>query len=144
MVVVGYGYYQARGYARGDVARLQNGISATLSEVIPWIRDATPPDAVVAGEDEAALWLYTGRRAVPSYVWRYRERGDESLGPAVLHDWLVRAGATHVVLGGGGSDAAGTLSQLLGRYPGFLRVLRVWPGAVIAFAVDRSVAGGTP
>jgi len=144
LVVVGYGYYQARGYMRGDVARLQTGISATLSEVIPWIREATPPDAVVAVEDEAAIWLYTGRRAVPSYVWRYRGRGDESLGPAALHDWLVRAGATHVVLAGGGSEAAGTLSQVLGRYPGFLHVVRVWPGSMVAFAVDRSVAGGAP
>jgi hypothetical protein len=144
LVVVGYGYYQVRGYRRGDVARLQNGISATMSEVIPWIRQATPPDAVVAGEDEAAIWLYTGRRAVPSYLWRSRVRGDQSLGPVALHDWLVRAGATHVVLGGGGSEAAATLSQVLGRYPGFLQLVRVWPGSVLAFAVDRSVAGGAP
>ena len=144
LVVAGYGYYQVRGYVRGDVARLQNGISATLSEVIPWIRQATPLDAVVAGEDEAAIWLYTGRRAVPSYLWRYRVRGDESLGPAALHDWLVRAGATHVVLAGGGSEAAATLSQVLGRYPGFLRLVHVWPGSILAFAVDRGVAGGAP
>jgi len=143
LVVVGYGYYQIRGYARGDVARLQNGISATLSTVIPWIRDATPPDAVVAGEDEAAIWLYAGRRAVPSYLWRYRENSAESLGPAALHDWLLRAGATHVVLGGGGSDAAATLSLVLGRYPGFLRLVHVWPGSILAFAVDRN-AGGAP
>jgi hypothetical protein len=144
LVVAGYGYYQVRGYARGDVARLQNGISATLAHVVPWIREATPPDAVVAGEDEAAIWLYTGRRAVPSYLWRYRERGDESLGPVALHDWLVRAGATHLVLGGGGSDAAATLSQVLGRYPGFLRLVHVWPGSILAFTVNRRVAGGTP
>jgi hypothetical protein len=141
LVVAGYGYYQVRGYARGDVARLQNGISATLSQVLPWIRQETPANAVIAGEDEAAIWLYTGRRAVPSYVWRYRGRGNESLGPVALHDWLVRAGATHLVLGGGGSDAAATLSQVLGRYPGFLHLLHVWPGSVLAFAVNRGAGG---
>jgi hypothetical protein len=144
MVVVGYGYYQVRGYARGDVVRLQNGISATLAEVLPWIREATPPDAVVAGDDEAAIWLYAGRRAVPSYLWHYGLRGDESLGPGALHAWLLRAGATHVVLGGGGSDAAVTLSQVLGQYPGFLRLVHVWPGEVLAFAVDRNAGGGAP
>jgi hypothetical protein len=136
-VVSGYGFYQVRGYARGDATALQSGISATLAEVLPWIRQSTPPDAVVAGEDEALLWLYTGRRAVPSYVWRYRGRGDESLGPDTLRAWFERAGVTHVILTGPGSDAAPTLSQLLGRYPGYLRVARMWPGPVFAFAVER-------
>ncbi len=144
MVAAGYGYYQVRGYARGDVARLQNGISASLAAVVPWIRQATPEDAVIAGEDEAGIWLYTGRRAVPSYLWRYRGRGDEGLGPVALRDWLMRSGATHVILTGARSEAATTLSELLGRYPGFLRVVRAWPGSMLAFAVDRRAAGTTP
>jgi hypothetical protein len=142
-VVVGYGFYQVRGYARGDVARLQLGISATLEEVLPWIRQATAPGGVVAGEDEALLWLYTGRRAVPNYLWRYRGRGGVSLGPVALHDWLLRSEATHVILTGSGSDAAATIAEVLGRYPGFLRLVRVWPGSVLAFAVAREEAAAS-
>jgi hypothetical protein len=141
VVVVGYGYYQVRGYLRGDAIRLQQGISATMAELLPWVRESTPPDAVVAGEDEAMLWLYAGRHAVPSYVWRYRGRGDESLGPDSLRAWFDRARVTHVLLSGPGSDAAPTLSQLLGRYPGYLRVVRVWPGSAVAFAVERGAGG---
>ena len=137
-VLVGYGFYQVRGYARGDARALQRGISATMSEILPWVRSATPPDAVVAGEDEALLWLYTGRRAVPNYVWRYRGRGEASLGPDSLLAWFERAGVTHVILTGVRSDAAPTLSQLLERRPGYLRVVRAWPGSVLAFAVDRA------
>lgn len=141
VVVVGYGYYQTRGYVRGDVTRLQRGISATLGEVLPWVRRATPADAVVAADDEALYWLYTDRRAVPAYVWRYRGRGQESLGPDSLHAWLDRSGASYVVLTGSASVDAPTLNALLGKYPGYLRVVNVWPGSVVAFAVDR---GGAP
>jgi hypothetical protein len=136
-VVTGYGFYQVRGYVRGDATRLQQGISATLSDIVPWIRESTPAGAILAGEDEALLWLYTGRRAVPNYVWRYRGRGEESLGPDSLKAWFDRAGVTYVVVTGPGSDAAPTLNQVLGRYPGYLRVVRVWPGSVLAFAVER-------
>ena len=139
-VALGYGFYQVRGYARGDAMALQRGISATMEEVVPWIRDATPPGAVVAGEDEALLWLYAGRRAVPNYVWRYRGRGEEGLGPDSLRAWFDRAGVTHVVLTGPRSDAAPAINQLLERTPGYLHLMRVWPGSVLAFAVDR--AGG--
>ena len=146
-VVAGYGFYQVRGYARGDAMAMQRGISATMDEILPWIREATPPGAVVAGEDEALLWLYTGRRAVPNYVWRYRGRGETSLGPDSLRAWFDRAGVTHVVLTGSRSDAAPTLNGLLERRPGYLRLMRVWPGSVLAFAVDRGPApqggGGT-
>ena len=139
-VVAGYAFYQVRGYVRGDATGLGRGISATVSELLPWVRDQTPPDAVVAGEDEALLWLYTGRRAVPSYVWRYRGRSDESLGPDTLKAWLDRARVSYVLLGSAGSDAAPTISQLLGRYPGYLHVARLWPppASAMAFAVDRS------
>jgi hypothetical protein len=143
-VVVGYGFYQVRGYARGDAMALPHGISATVGEILPWIREATPPDAVVAGEDESLLWLYTGRRAVPNYVWRYRGRGEASLGPDSLRAWFDRAGVTHVVLTGPRSDAAPTLNQLLARAPGYLRLMRVWPGSVLAFAVERAASTAPP
>jgi hypothetical protein len=143
-IVFGYGFFQVRGYARGDATALQRGISATMSEILPWIREATPPDAVVAGEDEALLWLYAGRRAVPNFVWRYRGRGEMSFGPDSLRAWFDRAGVTHVLLTGPRSDAAPTLNQLLDRTPGYLRLMRVWPGSVLAFAVNRASAGPGP
>ncbi len=136
-VLVGYGFYQVRGYARRDVAHLQDGISATMARVLPWIRESTPPSAVIAGADEALIWLYTGRSAVPSSVWRHRGRGGESLGPDSLRAWFDRAGVTHVLLSGPGSDAAATVNQLLGRYPGYLRVVQAWPGPELAFEVER-------
>lgn len=137
IVVAGFLPRQAVGLARGDATATQRGISATFEELLPWVRAATDTAAVIAGEDEALLWLYTGRRAVPSFLWRVRGREAESLGPDSLRAYLTRTGATHLVLTGPGSDAAQTINDLLGRYPGYLRVVRSWPRPMLAFEVQR-------
>jgi hypothetical protein len=142
-VIAGYGFFQVRGYVRGDATAAQRGISAAMAGVVPWVRE-TPPRAVIASEDEALVWLYGGRRAVPNYVWRHRGRGGESLGPDSLRAWFDRAGVTHVVVSGPGSDAAPTLNQLVDRNPGYLRLVRVLPGGALAFAVQRATAAAPP
>jgi len=138
IVALSFGAYQASGLARGAATATQRGISATFATVLPWVREQTPADAVIATEDEALVWLYTGRRAVPSYLWRVRGRESESLGPDSLRAWLDRSRATHLVLTGRGSEAAPTINALLGSRPGYLRVARVWPGGILAFAIVRA------
>jgi hypothetical protein len=140
LVVIGFVPRQARGLLRGDATRTQRGISATFEAVLPWVRGATDTAAVVATEDEALLWLYTGRRAVPSYLWRVRGRAAESFGPDTLHAFLMRTGATHLVLTGPGSDAAPTINDLIGARPRFLRLVHLWPGQMMAFAIARGAA----
>jgi hypothetical protein len=132
---MGFAFYQVSGFARGHATATQVGISATMELIVPWVRDATPADAVIASEDEALIWLYTGRRAVPNYLWQVRGRDLEEPGPDSLAAWLRRAGATHLVLSGPGSDAAPTVDALLARDPGLLSLVRVWPEGPLAFAV---------
>jgi hypothetical protein len=108
-----------------------------MSTVLPWIRQSTDTTAVIAGEDEALLWLYTGRRAVPNYLWRVRGRGAESLGADSLHAWLERTGASYLVLTGPRSDAATTIDGLIGLRPGYLRLIQVWPGPMYAFRIQH-------
>lgn len=138
-VLLGAGFARAQigGWRRGGATAAQRDISAAFREVLPWVRERTDSSAVIAGEDEALIWLYTGRRAVPSYLWRVRGRGAESFGPDSLRAWLDRSGATHLVLTGPGSDAAPTVDALIGRFPGYLRVVRAWPGPMLAFEVQR-------
>lgn len=137
VVAAGFLPRQAVGLPRGDATATQRGISATFEELLPWIRGATDSSAVIAGEDEALIWLYTGRRAVPSYLWRVRGRASESFGPDTLRAFLLRSGATHLVLTGPGSEAAQTINDLIGQHPGFLRVVRSWPRPMLAFEVQR-------
>ena len=136
-VALGFCWYQVRQLPRGSATATQRGISATLAPVLPWIRTETDSTAVIAGEDEALLWLYGGRRAVPNYLWRVRGRTAEDLGPDSLRVWLEKTGATHLVLSGRGSDAAPAVDALLARYPGMLTLVRVWPEGPLVFAVAR-------
>ena len=135
-VVIGFLYYQVVVGPAGATST-QVGISATMNDILPWIRESTDSSAVIAGEDEALIWLYTGRRAVPSFLWRVNGREAESFGPDSLHAWLERSGATHMILTGPGSDAAPTIDALLARRPGYLQLVRVWPGQLMAFGIHR-------
>ncbi len=136
-VAAGFGLFQIRGYLAGGPTATQIGISATMNDILPWIRSATDTGAVIAGEDEALIWLYTGRRAVPSYLWRVRGRASESFGADSLHAWLERAGATHLIVTGPGSEAAPTIDALLAARRGYLELVRVWPGQLLAFRIHR-------
>ena len=135
IVACGFGIFQATGFARGSATSMQRGISATMDDILPWIRASTDTNSVIAGEDEALIWLYTGRRAIPSYLWRVRGRSAESMGPDTLFAYLERNGATHLVLAGIGSDAAPTIDALVAKRPGYLQLVRVWPGPLYAFRI---------
>ena len=141
-VIVGFGGYQVAGFTKRWPTSTQRGISETFERILPWIRSATPDSAVLAGEDEALLWLYTGRKAVPSYLWHLRGRRDVSFGPDSLRAFFDRSGVSHVILTGPRSDAAPTLDEVLGLFPGYLRVVMSWREMMIAFAVDRSPPPG--
>jgi hypothetical protein len=126
-IVVGYGLNEARGLAGGWWGTTARGISANLRELLPAIA-AVPDSAVVASDDEALVWLYTGRKAVPFYLWSRRGREVVEPTPAEHRAYLERQGVTHVLLTGRGSGSDRELDALLGTYRGWLVVTRVWPG----------------
>lgn len=135
--LVGFGRYQVTGFIRRWPTATQQGISVTFERILPWVRSATPETAVLASEDEALLWLYSGRKAVPSYLWRLDGRRDASFGPDSLRAFFDRSGVTHVILTGPRSEAAPTLDAVLSAYPGYLHAVMMWPGPMAAFAVDH-------
>jgi hypothetical protein len=131
-VLLGFALFQVRLGPRGATSE-QVAISATMNDILPWIRQSTDTTSIIAGEDEALIWLYTGRKAVPSYLWRVRGRAAESFGPDSLRAFLLRSGATHMILTGPNSDAAPTIDALLAQRRGFLEMVRMWPGQLMAF-----------
>jgi hypothetical protein len=72
-LVVGYARYNFHGY-RGrwwsSVARTQ---AAAIRPTIAWARTRTRPSDVIATGDEPAVYLYTGRQAVPATVFAVRD-----------------------------------------------------------------------
>jgi len=134
-IVVGYGINEVRGLAGGWWGSTARGISANFRELLPAIA-ALPESSVVATDDEALVWLYTGRKAIPFYLWSRRGREVVEPLPAEHRAYLERQGVTHVLLTGRGSGSDRELDALLGTYRGWLIATRVWPGTRALFRVS--------
>lgn len=115
LLVWGFGRRQVASLAGRGFEATAEGISQSFRLLAGSIRDETPADAIVAVEDEALVYLYTGRRTVPSYVFRWRGRGTEPLGPDSAAAFYCRAGVTHVALTGPASRTAPPVAGLLAR-----------------------------
>jgi hypothetical protein len=61
----GYAAYELRAARGGWWASISRAGDRRLAPAIAWTHANTSPDDVVAAEDEGAVYLYTGRRAVP-------------------------------------------------------------------------------
>ena len=135
VVVLGYARYEIRGFVGRWWAIAAQRISANFAELLPWVA-ALPDNAVLATDDEALVWLYTGKRAVPLYLFGFRGATEIEPPPAEHRAFLERMGVTHILVSGRGSSA-GQLDQMLGAYPGWLTVVHRWPGGRAALAVNR-------
>jgi hypothetical protein len=134
--LVGFVLYQGRSLPRRSWATQAAAISSNFSELIPAIRDL-PDSAVVAVDGEAMVWLYTGRRCVPLYIYGY-EGARETMPPVAEHRaFLERQGVTHIALASASSLSARELRALIGAYPDWLEPVHSWPGGRWIFAVRR-------
>ena len=141
---VGFGAFQVEGFLRGAATGGQRRASAAFESVVPWVRSSTPEAAVVAGQHEALVWLYTGRRSVPFDLWHLVGRSPVSYGPDSLRAYLGRAGVTHLLVTDPRSEVASVLEDAWILFPGFLVPVRVWRGGVTAFAVLPAAATPAP
>jgi len=135
-MVAGYGWREARGFAGRWWGLTASQISANFRELLPWVR-TLPPGSVLATDDEALVWLYTRVPAVPFYLYGYRGSTEIHPTPAEHRAYLERQGVTHVLLAGFGGGSAKELDTLLGAYPGWLTIVRRWPGGRTVFVVNR-------
>lgn len=131
---VGYVQYEVRGALGRWWASQQMRISDNFAELLPGLTDLGS-DAVLATDDEPLVWLYTRRTTVPFYVYGFQHGEEVHLTPAVHRAYLVRQGVTHVLFSGFGSGSDQELDALLGAYPGWLTVMRRWPGGRALFRV---------
>jgi hypothetical protein len=64
-VVVGYGAYELRGVRGAWWSSVARANTRRIAPAVEWAAQNTAPGDVLAAEDEGAIYLYTGRRAVP-------------------------------------------------------------------------------
>jgi hypothetical protein len=134
LLTAGYLRYQARGFAGRWWATQARAISSNFTELLPVI-DNLPANSVVATDDEALVWLYTRRQAVPFYLETYRGREVIQPTPAEHHAYLQRMKVSHVLLASASSPSAAELRKLLTDYPGWLTAVYRWPDGRWLFEV---------
>lgn len=65
LLAVGYASYNLRGYRHQWWSSIPRAVSRTSGPMLTWIATRTPRDVLLASEAESAVYLYTGRTAVP-------------------------------------------------------------------------------
>ena len=113
----------AIGYPRREFVSLEGrrfaataeGISQPFRVLVPAITAELPTNAVVAGEDEALLYLYTGRLAVPSYLFRSIGGAAAPFPADSAIAFFCKMGVTNLALSGARAPAGPLVTQLLER-----------------------------
>lgn len=132
----GYLHYEYVGF-RGRWWDVQaRAISANFTELLPVIQ-TLPDSAVVASDDEALVWLYSRRQAVPLYLESYHGRDLIRPTPAEHRAYLDRMHVTHILLASATSPSAIELRELLSAYPNWLTGIYRWSDGRWLFAVNR-------
>jgi hypothetical protein len=136
ILVGGYVRYEVLGFLNRWWGTQAAAISSNFAELNPIVA-SLPPSAIVATDDEALVWLYTRRQAVPLYLESYRGR-DVIRPTATEHRaYLDRLGVSHVLLASASSPSAVELRALLQEYPNLLTATYQWSGGRWLFTVNR-------
>src|SRR5467141_365454 len=136
LVAGGFLHYELRGFAGRWWEAQARAISANFAELLPVVGNL-PSGAVVATDDEALVWLYTRRQAVPLYLESYRGRDLIRPTPTEHRAYLERMGVTHILLASASSPSAVQLRNLIGAYPAWLTGIYRWSDGRWLFAVNR-------
>jgi hypothetical protein len=114
-VTVGYLRIEGLSLSGRRFARPAERSSRAFRVLTASIRAEVPADAVIASEDEALIYLYTGRRSVPSHLFRWEGIGTAPLpGDDAIRYWC-EVGVTHLALTGPGGPVGAITSELAQR-----------------------------
>ena len=131
VAVWGYAPRQTVSLRLRSFAATSEGISQSFRPLIGSIATELPAGAVIASEDEALMYLYTGRRTVPSYLFRWSGRGTEPAPSDSALAFYCRAGVTHIGLTGPAAQTVPPVAPLLDRPDSVLVPLFVTQGPAL-------------
>jgi hypothetical protein len=73
-LAVGWGTYNGRGFKHGWWEPVQQAGGERLKPIVEWVAHNTAMTDVISTDHDPAVYLYTGRRAIPTNTWLVRER----------------------------------------------------------------------
>lgn len=107
LVAGGYGWYNVRGVRDKWWVSLQSDAGTRAKPIAEWVTQATRPDDVVITDDDLIVYLYTGRRALPtatftaqSYIAPLTARQDAEILRSLIEQfrprWYIAAGGQSI------------------------------------------------
>lgn len=92
-IVIGFGTYNARGYAGKWWASVQRDVGEGAKPIAEWVAQNTAPSDVLITDHDLIVYLFTGRRGMPTSTFLPRERVvplPDSVNFAAVGDMLDR------------------------------------------------------
>jgi hypothetical protein len=138
LLVAGFGAYNVRGVRQGFRDSVPRVTAARATPVVEWVRATTRPTDIIAVEDDALVYLYTGRRAIPVGTFtpeEYLEEQTYAFATERLHTIVEHYKPTYVI----GTTSYGVMAarSLSTRTPPELRVHTLLPTTAIFAPVPR-------
>ena len=112
VIVVGFGWRQVVSVTDRQFAMTAERASRPFALLTAGIRTGTPENAIIASDGEAMIYLYTGRSAVPLFLFELEGRRMQSVGAYATQRYLCTQGVTHVATSWLGGDALPLLDTL--------------------------------
>jgi len=109
VMAIAYGPREVRSLAGRQFTKTATEASVPFRLLTSGIASGTPGDAVLASDGEALVYLYTGRRTAPLFLYRLNGREAEPLGTDAVARYLCDNGVTYVAA----SVSVGEASPLL-------------------------------
>ena len=133
VVSVGYATYNARGARQKWWANLQSDAAVSAKPIAEWVAHATTPNDVLITDHDLIVYLYTGRRAVPTATFTALGRVTPltaAQDAEILRGMLAQIGPRWYIASSQQSiDAAAILAAQhppLRRYAGSIATARVY------------------
>lgn len=137
-MVGGYGWYNFNGYRQQWWVSIQRNVGERARPTIEWVARDTRPTDVLSTEDDLLVYLYTGRKAVPTSTFKARERvhplTDAEDMAVVRQIFAVYDPAYYIV---GGAQGVETAEAMAAARPPVLRLLGTTRHVQIFQRLDR-------
>ncbi len=103
-VVWGFGRFQAISVVDRRFTVTADRSSRPFALLTSGISTSVPEDAIIASDGEAMVYLYTGRQAVPAYLFRLDGRRMKPFGIDTTTAYFCESGVTHLATSWLGGD----------------------------------------
>ena len=111
-LVAGWGGRELRSLEERGFESAARGISSRFALGLASMATETDPNSVIATEDEALVYLYTGRKTVPNYLFHWQGRETQPLPQAETLRFFCDNGVSHIFTTGPDTEASRTIAYL--------------------------------